>query len=190
MLFSAVLFGERLTRRKLCALVLTVLGCGLATGALTGGLSVAPSALAFGLASGIGYALYTIFGKFALRDYDSQTITAYTMLFASLGVLPLAQPIHAAQIVFSSPSMALLAISGGVLCTVLPYLLYTKGLEQVDAGRAAVIACIEPVVAALVGMLWFGEPLAWERFAGMALVLSAIALLNLPVKSSIISEVL
>ena len=184
MLFSAVLFGEHLTRRKLVALVLTVLGCGLATGALTGGLSVAPDALAFGLASGIGYALYTIFGKFALRDYDSQTITAYTMLFASLGILPLAQPVAAARIVFSSPSMAVMAISGGVLCTVLPYLLYTKGLKQVDAGRASIIACIEPVVAALVGMAWFGEPLVWGRVAGMALVLLAIALLNLPVSST------
>lgn len=184
MLFSAVLFGEHLTRRKLVALVLTVLGCGLATGALTGGLSVSPDALAFGLASGIGYALYTIFGKFALRDYGSQTITAYTMLFASLGILPLAQPIDAARIVFSSLSMAVMAISGGVLCTVLPYLFYTKGLEQVDAGRASIIACIEPVVAALVGMTWFGEPLVWGRVAGMALVLLAIALLNLPVSST------
>ena len=119
-----------------------------------------------------------------MRDYDSQTITAYTMLFASLGILPLAQPIDAARIVFSSPSMAVMAISGGVLCTVLPYLLYTKGLKQVDAGRASIIACIEPVVAALVGMAWFGEPLVWGRVAGMALVLLAIALLNLPVSST------
>lgn len=181
MLFSAVLFGEKLTGRKVGALALTVVGCGLATGAFSGGLSVHPAALAFGLASGIGYALYTVFGKFALRDYDSRTITAYTMLFAAIGVLPISQPVQAARIVFSSPQTVIMALCGGVLCTVLPYLLYTKGLTRVDAGKASIVACVEPVVAALVGMLLFGEPLDVGRLGGMALVLAAIVLLNLPV---------
>lgn len=140
-----------------------------------------PAALAFGLASGIGYALYTVFGKFALRDYDSRTITAYTMLFAAIGVLPISQPVQAARIVFSSPQTVIMALCGGVLCTVLPYLLYTKGLTRVDAGKASIVACVEPVVAALVGMLLFGEPLDVGRLGGMALVLAAIVLLNLPI---------
>lgn len=180
MLFSAVLFGEPLTGRKLGALALTVIGCGLATGAFSGGFNVRPAALAFGLASGVGYALYTVFGKFALRDYDSRTVTAYTMLFAAIGVLPVSQPSRAVDIVFSAPQTVLMALGGGVLCTVLPYLLYTKGLTRVDAGKASVIACVEPVVAALVGMLVFSEPADPGRIAGMALVLAAIAVLNLP----------
>lgn len=180
MLFSAVLFGEKLTGRKLAALALAVAGCGLATGAFAGRLSLSVSALLFGLGSGVGYALYTIFGKFALRDYSSVTITAYTMLFAALGVLPIAQPVQAARIVFSSPVMVLAALAGGVLCTVAPYLLYTKGLEQVDAGKASIVASVEPVVAALVGVLFFQEGLRADKLAGMALVLGAIALLNLP----------
>lgn len=182
MLFSAVLFGERLTARKLAALVLAVAGCGLATGAFEGRLSLSLTALLFGLGSGVGYALYTIFGKYALRDYSSTTITAYTLLFAALGVAPFAQPVQALRLAVSSPAALLAALMAGVLCTVAPYLLYTRGLARVDAGRASILASIEPVVAALVGVLFFHEGLRADKLAGMALVLGAIALLNLPAR--------
>lgn len=183
MLFSAVLFGEKLSARKLAALALAIAGCGFATGAFAGGLTLSVPALLLGLGSGIGYALYTIFGKYALRDYDSTTITAYTMLFAALGVLPISQPMQAAAIVCSSPVHLLAALAGGILCTVAPYLLYTRGLAHVDGGRASILASIEPVVAALVGILCFHEPLSRDRTLGMALVLGAITLLNLPVRT-------
>ena len=92
--------------------------------------------------------------------------SAYTMLFAAIGVLSTLQPVQAARLVFSSPQTVIMALCGGVLCTVLPYLLYTKGLTRVDAGKASIVACVEPVVAGLVGR---------------AFVLAAIVLLNLPV---------
>lgn len=92
--------------------------------------------------------------------------SAYTTLFAAIGVLSTLQPVQAARLVFSSPQTVIMALCGGVLCTVLPYLLYIKGLARVDAGKASVVACVEPVVAGLVGR---------------ALVLAAIVLLNLPV---------
>ena len=45
-------------------------------------------AFGFGLASGIGYALYSIFSKLALRRYNTLTITAYTFYFAAIAALP------------------------------------------------------------------------------------------------------
>ncbi|UTW70948.1 EamA family transporter [Anaerobacillus sp. HL2] len=35
------------------------------------------------------YALYSIFGKYALEKYDSQTVTAYTFIFATVALLPI-----------------------------------------------------------------------------------------------------
>ena len=51
-------------------------------------------AFAFGLASGIGYALYSIFSKLALRRYNTLTITAYTFYFAAIAALPMAEPLQ------------------------------------------------------------------------------------------------
>lgn len=76
---SAVLFRERLTAIKLIGTAIAFVGCILVTGALTGA-SVTGKGLFFGLGSGIGYALYTIFGVYALRRYDSWCISFYTFV--------------------------------------------------------------------------------------------------------------
>ena len=79
-LLSAVIFHERMTRRKWLALVCTVTGCVLVAGVLQGHLAVPLPALALGLASGFLYALYSIFGRFALSRYDPLTVTFYLYL--------------------------------------------------------------------------------------------------------------
>ena len=70
----------------------------------------------------------------------------------------------------------------GVVTAVIPYLAYTKGLQTTEAGRAAILATIEPVVATLIGSLVFREVLTLSAALGILLVLAAIALLNLPKK--------
>ena len=62
MLMSVILFHETLTKEKIVALVITFIGCGCITGAFAGNLSVSRETFLYGLASGFGYALYSIFG--------------------------------------------------------------------------------------------------------------------------------
>ena len=90
MLMSLLFFGERFTAKKGLALVCTFIGCGFVTGAFDGGLNLTLSGLLYGLGSGFGYALYSIFGKYAVQKYSSLTITAYTFYFALLAAVPLA----------------------------------------------------------------------------------------------------
>ena len=184
MLLSAPLFKEKITPRKLCALAMTIFGCGLVTGAFTGTMTLTPYALFIGLCSGFGYALYTIFGKYALRHYDSLTITAYTVLFAALGVLPFCDPAGTVSVLTGAPSLLLAGIASAVLCTIIPYLSYTKGLTAVEGGKASFIASVEPVVAAVIGFVFFNEGMPLAKLIGMLLVLCAILLLNLPQKKT------
>jgi len=178
MLLSLVCFGERFTRSKGIALVLTFTGCACVTGALVSGLTLSTSGLLYGLGSGFGYALYSIFGKYAVKRYSSLTITAYTFYFAVLGSWPLAG-LQLASLGSLSSQAIFNVCALGILCAVLPYLLYTKGLEGVEAGRASILATIEPFVAAAVGVLCFAEPLTLTKISGMALILAAIVVLNL-----------
>ncbi len=177
MVLSAILFGERVSARRAAALGLTILGCACVTGAFGGGAAVGWKAAAIGLCSGLGYALYTIFGKFALRDYTSETITAYTVLFAAIGTLPFSCPMEMASMI-NTPAAVMLCIASGLFCTVAPYLLYTKGLEGVESGQAAILATVEPVVAALVGILVFREPVTVGKLLGILLILAAIVLMS------------
>lgn len=177
-LLSAPLFGERLTRRKLAALALTFAGCILVSGLLSGGAgAMSLKGLLLGVGSGFGYALYSIFGRYALRRYDTRTITLYTFLFATLAVVPFSGVIGMAPALLQ-PSNALSALGIGVLCTMLPYMFYTEGLSGVETGRAAILATVEPAVATILGICVFQEQLGPAKLLGMALIFASILLLN------------
>ena len=177
MLLSLILFGEKFTGRKMLALLATFCGCGLITGIFASKLALTAEAFAFGLASGFGYALYSIFGKLALRRYSTLTITAYTFYFATLGALPLADPQQLFTLLADWRAAAG-ALAIALICTVAPYLLYTRGLQDVDAGQASIQATLEPLVAAAIGIFVFGEEVTAAKILGMALILASIFILN------------
>lgn len=181
MLMSLLFFGEKFTTKKAVALVATFSGCACVTGAFSGSINLTWQGLIYGLGSGFGYALYSIFGKFAVQKYSSLTITAYTFYFASLAALPLADFDSAATAKFDYVTV-LGSLGLGLVCAVIPYLLYTKGLEQVEPGQASILATIEPFVAATMGILLFAEPMTVSKAVGMLLIFCSIIILNVKEK--------
>ena len=178
MLLSVLLFKERLTRQKLLALASTVLGCLFLSGVFSGSWQCPPEALVTGILSGFGYALYSIFSKFALRRYSSATISAWTFYMASLPLLPFAAFGGMLSCFVLIPVTAVAAAGISILCTVLPYLLYTYGLKYVEAGYASILAMLEPVVGCLIGLTVLGESLTVPKAAGLFFILAAIVILN------------
>ena len=70
----------------------------------------------------------------------------------------------------------------GLLCCALPYHLYTDGLRYAEPGKASILATLEPFVAAGLGILLFHEELTPYKLLGMAAILGAVLLLNLPAR--------
>ena len=177
-LLSALIWKDRITKRKLLALVLAFLGCCFVAGILNGQLSLTPQGLLLGIGSGLFYSSYTIFGRFALQHYPPFTVTFYTFLIAGVGSLALTNT-QDLYITFHSPAGILLSLGMMVLGTVLPYLLYTKGLNDLgDSGKASILASIEPVVASLVGILAFGEPMTLGVVLGLVCILASVYILR------------
>lgn len=177
MVFSAILFKEPLTSRKLLSLCLTFIGCLLVTVfSHASGQKITPLGFLMGLGSGLGYALYSIFGRYALKKYDSLTVTVYTFIFASLALLPFADSDILTKL--SDVRTLAITISMGVTATALPFLLYTKGLTRLETSRASITATLEPIVATGIGILLYGEPLTLFKASGIALVLLAVALIR------------
>ncbi len=181
LLLSALLFHERVTRRKLLALALTFAGCVCVAG-LTGGVRLSAVVFLTGIGSGLFYGLYTIFGRYALAKYDASTVTAYSFVFSLLATLPFGKPAALVRTVAAEPRLLLLCVGIGVCSTVLPYYLYTWGLERMESGKAAILVAVEPLVGAVVGMTVFHESRSPVKLVGIALILTAIVLLNLPEK--------
>ena len=175
-LLSALLWRDKLTGRKLLALGLTFFGCVCVTGVTGGGITITPRGFLLGLGAGFFYALYSIFGRYALAHYEPYTVTVYTFAFAGVGSLIFLRPDQLA--VLSSVPIALVALGLAVVCTVLPYLCYTAGLARMDSGKAAIIASVEPVVAALVGIIAFHESMSPAIGLGVVSILAAVLLLH------------
>ena len=180
MLMSAVFFREKITAAKLTALALAFGGCVLVCG--FGGGEVSPAGVLTGLGSGIGYGLYSILGTVALKRYSPYTVTVYTFLFASLGALAICSPGDMASKYAAAPAvlpLTVLCVLTAVVTAVVPFLSYTLGLQTVEAGRAGILATVEPMVATVIGAVVFSEPLGAVSLAGIAMILSSVVMLNL-----------
>ena len=179
MLMSLLFFHERMTGRKLLCLILAFVGCALVSGIARGRLSLTPTALLLGLGSGLSYALYSIFGRFALdRGYSSWTVTFYSFAFCALGCLLLARPGEIFAAAAARPALLVTMALHGLITGFAAFVLYTNGLRFLETGRASVVASLELVFGALVGLIAYGEAVSADALAGIVLILGAVAILS------------
>ncbi len=178
-IISRFVFKEAITLNKILALILTASGSILAAGLLPGmDINIPIYGIIIGLGSGLGYSLYSIFAKLAGRRYSPLTITAYTFLAAALFLLLFSSPAGKAEL-FSRCDILLYSIGLGLLPTSLAYILYTYGLKNVETGKAAIVANIEPAVAILMGTAVFGETLETYQAAGAFLILASVFIVQI-----------
>lgn len=179
MLFSIPIFREKITRYKLVAILLSVAGCALVSGIFSSDIGqITKKGLLFGVCAAIGYAFYSIFARILLKKYHSLTIISYTFLIASVGGVFIGNVPGIIEICIKTPIAIGAVIGSALICSVLPYVLYTKALINMEASRASVIASVEPVVATMIGVFVFSEKITVSAVFGIACVLVAIGILN------------
>jgi drug/metabolite transporter (DMT)-like permease len=172
MVLSFFLFQEPFTKRKIIALIFTFSGCVLVTGVITNPGNVSAGGILCGLGAGLGYALYSIFGRYAIKKgYHTLTITFYTFLIASIGTFFFVDLGKIFAVITESTGMFGFGMALGIVGTVLPYMTYTVGLQFVDNSKASIIASIEPVTATLLGVILYGENMTISGLLGMVFVL-------------------
>ena len=178
MVMSLFLFREKLTARKIAALLLAFTGCVLVSG-IGGDTSVSWTGILLGLGSGFFYALYSIFGRYAInRGYGAWTMTFYTFLFCAIGCAFLADWRLIGGVIVTDSTIPLWILGLGFVTAFLPYVLYSYAMEHMESSKASILASVEPVVSALIGVFVFHEPISPVGVLGIALVLSAIVVLN------------
>lgn len=178
MLLSLLLFKEKMNSKKILALILAFTGCVLVSG--VGGDTVFSwKGILLGLGSGFFYALYSIFGRYAInRGYGAWTMTFYTFLFCSIGCAFLSDWQVIGGVMAESGANILWVLGLGFVTAFLPYVLYSTGLEHMESSKVSILASVEPVVSALFGVFVFHETLSLWGVLGIAMVLGAIIVLN------------
>ena len=178
MVLSYFLFQEAFTKQKVLALLLTFIGCILVTGVITNPGTVTGAGILAGLGAGFGYALYSIFSRYALqKGYSSWTINFYTYLTCSVGCAFLCNWKLIGQAVTLGASAAAWMIAMAFFTCFLAFILYTKGLEQVESSQASILASVEPIVATILGAICFQEYITVSGIIGIALFLVGLFVL-------------
>ena len=175
LVLSVPIFKEKITWQNILSLVIALGGCVLLCTAEE--LKLTKIGLVYGLLSGLGYALYSIFGKLAARRYSTWTVTFYTFLFAAIAILPFCN-VSALWTLLHQPVNIALSVGIAATNTIIPYMLYTYGLSKVAAGKASILSISEPVVATLVGVFAFGELLKGGGILGILLVVAGLVILQ------------
>jgi DME family drug/metabolite transporter len=167
---------EALNAAKVLALLLTTFGIFLVAGAYDpANLEVSPTVLLTGLLSGLTYGLYSIFGRPVAGRLGPSVILSYALFFGAVLLVVAALPTLGTLAGLSVSSYALLLMLA-VVHTTLAFALYTFGLGRLGAGRAAILATVEPVVAGALGTMLLGEDLTVPKVVGGMLVISGAVL--------------
>ncbi|WP_045516834.1 DMT family transporter [Neobacillus niacini] len=184
-ILSYLFLKESMDRRKIISVIGTLIGCVLIVGV---SLKDTPSmnlvGILTGLGAGFGYALYSIFGKFALAKYRPFTVTFYTFLVAAITLLLFTDLFEKGSIL-GTGEVIIYGLGLGLFPTVIAYLLYTKGLEKMESSKASIIATVEPVAATLLSVFLYNENFGVLQFVGTAIILLSVILINLPKKTFI-----
>lgn len=176
---SFIIFKEKITKIKALSCIICVAGSAFVSGIIGSDTKISLIAFLLGISSGFAYALYSIFSRFALqKHYSSITITAYTFIFATIGLFFFVDLPTITNSILTKPSNCVIMLLTGLVTAVLPYLFYTMGLEKIESGKAAVVAAIEPVVAVILGGVIFHDDLSLIQYFGIALVILSIAIQN------------
>jgi drug/metabolite transporter (DMT)-like permease len=170
---SIWLLRERPDRRSVLGIGLATLG--IAAIVLYGydGRPHEGRGILLGLASGLGYAGVTI-GLRGLRDLDPIWLSAINNL---LGALALGAWIVLSRgpIAWPPPAQTFALIAFGVVQMAIPYALFARGLREVGAPEAGLIALLEPVLNPIWVVLATGERPAAATLVGGLFLLSGVA---------------
>ncbi len=177
-LLSWRLLRESMSPVKVAAVAMTLAGVvGVSLGpdavSLSGSASFSTLGILCGLLSGFSYALYYIFGKLFLDRYATPTLFLYALPVGALAMLPF--------VTFAPKNLGAWAgLFTLALCSTYgAYSVYYAGLRRLEATRAAVVATLEPVVAATLAFFWWDERFGPAGYVGSALILGSVVIIVL-----------
>lgn len=177
---SVLFMGHRFTWTLPVGVALSILGCAMVVGAVGGeGLKVSPAGIAWGLASAGFFALYSLMGSVAAGRFAPYTTLFWGLGFASLFWFVWLGPARLMS-VFAQPGTAAAVLFMAVVSTIVPFSAFLIALRYIAPTNATVTSTIEPLLAGI-GAFWlFGESFSLVQLAGGALVIAAIAVVQLP----------
>jgi drug/metabolite transporter (DMT)-like permease len=181
LLLSPLLLGDRLSRREAIGATLAVAGTVIVVVNGVPGLTRALVPHWRGdlllILSGLAYAAYTLFGRGVLTRHAVPVVTAWSMLWGTAAMIPLAWLEWRSGLVpVWTPSALAGTLYLGIVITALGYAVWNWCLDRLGASRVAIFVNVQPLAGALIGVWWLNEPLTAFTIVGGLLILAGVHL--------------
>ncbi|MCI0356158.1 MAG: DMT family transporter [Acidobacteria bacterium] len=180
LLYMLARHQQRPSLMRVAGVGLAVVGCALAIDVLgEGRLKLNPLGVAAAFGAAFSFAFYNVFGHKLLQRQNRWKVVTYALLGASLLWIVLNPPWKVLAAGYTRDQWIFLVIFAAI-SMLIPFSLYFSGLQYLDATRAVVTSCLEPVFAILLAVTFVGEPLQLVQVVGVVVVLLATVLVQRP----------
>jgi drug/metabolite transporter (DMT)-like permease len=180
LLYMVLRGRERPTPVRVLAVAAAVIGCALAIGLIgQNGVKLNWLGVAAALGAAFSFSFYNIYGRMLLLEHDRWKVMLYAMLGAALFWLAVHSPAKILAAHYSEGQWIFMFIFS-MTSMLVPFAFYFAGLRYLDPTRAIVTSCLEPVFTVLIAAIFLGEIFGPLQSVGMAMVLAASVLVQLP----------
>ncbi|MBD1866422.1 EamA family transporter [Cyanobacteria bacterium FACHB-471] len=180
-LWSAFAARRLPSRSVLIALMLSILGVVLVSRLLESNLAqVNWFGIGIGLTTAVFFSAYIILSEQMTGTGESVGILLKTYAVASLFWLAY-QFTQGLPIALLTPEHFSKLLVVSIVGNLMPYLLFLWSIQRVHAERAAIVATLEPFVAAILAWLWFGQTLSLLQILGGVLIIVAVTAMQLKI---------
>lgn len=176
-LFSRLLFGERLSRRRLLGLSIALLGLITLTTrwdlSVLDGSQMAGNLLVLLSAACIGVSVVT--SRIALRNLSAEqwSLSLHLLLPPALLALYFIIPMDGGLSSANIPA----ALFIGLVCTTVPTVLWTSALKHISVVTSATILMVESAFAVFLSWMFLGEVIDAYVVTGAGMIFAAILLM-------------
>ena len=181
------LFGEKITTRKIIAVILAAAGTILVSGIRGAGeWKIVPLGLLIALGSAITYGSLSLFGKKLSGQYNSWTIMFYIFTFGTL-------TLFAVQLGTPDPwpvsqNFLPLFIGFVLLSTIMGFGLYTSALKILPASVASITATTEIFFASILAYIFLHERMDLWQILGSVLIIAGVILVSIAKENNTAEE--
>lgn len=174
---------QRPTLQRVFAVAAAVAGSMLAIGLGSDEqLRLNPLGVGAALGAALCFAFYNVQGHSLLVRHDRWRVMTYALIGASAFWLAVNPPWKLAAASYSGAQWLFLFVFA-LGSWLLPFSFYFLGLHYLDATRAVVTSCLEPVFAIVIAHLYVDETLGFVQVIGIVVVLAATIVIQLPEKN-------
>jgi drug/metabolite transporter, DME family len=179
--------GSRLQAVQIGAIVVNLLGCGLAAGIHSPAELVhTPTGLLVGLGNGLAFSLYTLMSRASARtgNRDPLTVLFAMFVFGGLALLAVGIPREGAKLVLLHLDPIGWALLFGLALgpTLGAYALFNSSLKTLPATLAVLTTTLEPPLVALLAYLILGRSVKGLQWVGIGLIVAGVLVMQLGIR--------